>query len=797
MLWLCGGALAICLMMIAGLIAMVLWFGLGTFWPGPLVQVKLHDGTTLLGEVTRAERYDISAQAIDNLDADLAGTLRARADEEGRVRSTRRLLRTENYELTNRHFHWVSDFEEIPGSTTEPEWAILIERIKSGRFYGEPTSFVLEQVRSEPAEERQLRQIVQFFQANRFRLNENEQNELDRALPAIEQQLAELRGKNAADFLASFAANDGRRIEAVVDGGQTVTLAEVKSDEHTVTAIREIWEGASDAWAQLQKHHAPVRLRDRERVELEKHDLGNANRKLEDARLAVRQAELDHQFAILPAARDLRQLRDEMLALESAKVDVQGTAEDIRQQLNAASPLAKLAENIAAQVLADIDQQIAAPAQASDEIWADIDQLEPAARQSIEVFLSATATANKEAAKIQQEIDSIKDDNARYQLSMTTSTEQSKMLPLAEIVRAVPANQLSTGARLKTYLSRWYEFLVAEPREANSEGGVMPAIWGTVAMTMIMSLIVVPFGVLAALYLREYAKGGAVVSAVRISINNLAGVPSIVFGVFGLGFFCYIIGGFVDGGAQIQMPPARWWLLLIALTIFAIGAFSLSLQSLTRVGRSASSRGRFLGAIAGILWLLATLAFIVVVASTPYFSGFFAATLPNPTFGKGGLLWASLTLALLTLPVVIVATEEALSAVPNSLREGSYACGGSKWQTIRRIVLPHAMPGIMTGMILAMARGAGEVAPLMLVGAVKMAPELPVDASFPFVHAERSFMHLGFHIYDLGFQSQNSEAAKPMVFTTTLLLILIIAVMNLLAIMLRARLKRRFKGAEF
>ena len=214
-----------------------------------------------------------------------------------------------------------------------------------------------------------------------------------------------------------------------------------------------------------------------------------------------------------------------------------------------------------------------------------------------------------------------------------------------------------------------------------------------------MSLVVVPFGVLAALYLREYAKGGPIVSAVRIAINNLAGVPSIVFGVFGLGFFCYIVGASID-------------------------------------------------------------------------ELFFEAELAdNPTFGTGGLLWASLTLALLTLPVVIVATEEALAAVPNSMREGSYACGASKWQTIRRIVLPRAMPGIMTGMILAMARGAGEVAPLMLVGAVKLAPELPVDGVFPFVHPERSFMHLGFHIYDLGFQSQNSEAAKPMVYTTTLLLI--------------------------
>jgi ABC-type phosphate transport system permease subunit len=152
---------------------------------------------------------------------------------------------------------------------------------------------------------------------------------------------------------------------------------------------------------------------------------------------------------------------------------------------------------------------------------------------------------------------------------------------------------------------------------------------------------------------------------------------------------------------------------------------------------------------------------------------------------------------LLTLPVVIVATEEALSAVPNSLREGSYACGAGKWQTIRRIVLPHALPGIMTGMILAMARGAGEVAPLMLVGAVKLARELPVDGHFPFLHADRSFMHLGFHIYDLGFQSQNSEAAKPMVFTTTLLLIVIVAVLNIAAVWLRSRLRTRFTSSAF
>ena len=161
------------------------------------------------------------------------------------------------------------------------------------------------------------------------------------------------------------------------------------------------------------------------------------------------------------------------------------------------------------------------------------------------------------------------------------------------------------------------------------------------------------------------------------------------------------------------------------------------------------------------------------------------------------MLWASLTLALLTLPVVIVATEEALAAVPGSMREGSYACGASKWQTMRRIVLPRAGPGIMTGMVLAMARGAGEVAPLMLVGAVKLAPELPMDGQFPFLHPDRSFMHLGFHIYDVGFQSQNSQAAQPLVFTTTLLLIAIVLVLNVTAIWVRSRLRRKFSSDKF
>jgi phosphate transport system permease protein len=307
---------------------------------------------------------------------------------------------------------------------------------------------------------------------------------------------------------------------------------------------------------------------------------------------------------------------------------------------------------------------------------------------------------------------------------LADASGREKELPLSTLTRFYPANDLGLLGKLGVYLGRWAEFLTDEPREANTEGGVLPAIFGTAAMTLLMVLVVTPFGVVTALYLREYARQGRLVSIVRISVNNLAGVPSIVYGVFGLGFFAYTLGVRID-------------------------------------------------------------------------ELFYSARLPSPTFGTGGLLWASLTLALLTVPVVIVATEEALAAVPRSVREGSLACGASKWQTIRRVVLPQAMPGIMTGLILAMARGAGEVAPLMLVGVVKLAPELPVDGAFPFVHLERSFMHLGFHIYDVGFQSRNSEAGKPMVFVTTLLLIGLIFAMNVSAIWFRARLKRRFAGSQF
>jgi len=348
-----------------------------------------------------------------------------------------------------------------------------------------------------------------------------------------------------------------------------------------------------------------------------------------------------------------------------------------------------------------------------------------------EDFKRMEARIEDTAARLKQEYDHLAAEAAgvralddKITITLKEIGGREKELKLSEIVRMYPANDLGLLDKLGIYFSRWGEFLTDDPREANTEGGVLPAIFGTFAMTLLMALLVAPFGVITALYLREYAKQGRLVSIVRISVNNLAGVPSIVYGVFGLGFFAYILGGGID-------------------------------------------------------------------------AMFYPERLPSPTFGTGGLLWSALTLALLTVPVVIVATEEAISAVPRSMREGSLACGASKWQTIRNIVLPRAMPGILTGLILAMARGAGEVAPLMLVGVVKLAPALPIDGFFPYIHLERSFMHLGFHIYDVGFQSRNSEAGKPMVFVTTLLLIGLIFVMNIGAIIVRNRLKRRFIGSQF
>lgn len=329
----------------------------------------------------------------------------------------------------------------------------------------------------------------------------------------------------------------------------------------------------------------------------------------------------------------------------------------------------------------------------------------------------------KEYETLEQELGELYTRLRSDAVIVTTVDGQELEFPMSAIVDAYRPNQMNLVGKLGHFFHNAWKFIADDPREANTEGGIFPAIFGTVLMVLLMSVFVTPLGVVAAVYLKEYARQGVFTRFIRIAVNNLAGVPSIVYGVFGLGFFVYTLGG-----------------------------------SLDRL--------------------------------------FFPEALPAPTFGTGGLFWASLTLALLTLPVVIVSTEEGLSRIPRSIREGSMALGATQWETLWRTVLPMASPGIMTGLILAVARAAGEVAPLMLVGVVKLAPALPLDGNAPFLHLDRKFMHLGFHIYDVGFQSPNVEAARPLVYATALLLVVVIVLLNLVAIQVRNRLSERYRGLE-
>ena len=308
---------------------------------------------------------------------------------------------------------------------------------------------------------------------------------------------------------------------------------------------------------------------------------------------------------------------------------------------------------------------------------------------------------------------------------VTVRDMRGELVPLniSNILDANLPNQMGIFSKFTHWLSAMGSFVIDDPREANTEGGVFPAIFGTIFMVMLMAVIVTPFGVVAAIYMHEYAKKGIATKFIRIAVINLAGVPSVVYGVFGLGFFVYILGGSID---DLFYPEAS----------------------------------------------------------------------PSPVFGSPGVLWSALTLAILTLPVVIVSTEEGLSRIPMALRQGSLALGATKAETLWKVVVPMASPAIMTGLILAVARAAGEVAPLMLVGVVKMAPSLPLDTNFPFLHLERKFMHLGFHIYDVGFQSPNVEAARPLVFASSFLLVTVIIGLNITAIGIRNHLREKYRSLE-
>jgi phosphate transport system permease protein len=292
---------------------------------------------------------------------------------------------------------------------------------------------------------------------------------------------------------------------------------------------------------------------------------------------------------------------------------------------------------------------------------------------------------------------------------------------IGEAVEVLRPNAMGPLDRTGVFLRHLFAFVSTAPDASNLSGGVLPALVGTVTLVLLMSVLVMPFGIATAVYLHQ--RRGPGMRIVRAAIDTLAGVPAIVYGVLGLGLFVHGIGGDID----------RW---------------------------------------------------------------FHADRLPMPTFGSGGLLWAALTLALLTLPVVVVSVEQGLARIPASLRAGSLALGATPEETLWRLLLPAARPAVLTGLVLAIARAAGSVAPLMLVGMVKLAPASPLDGAFPYLHPSRQFMHLGFAVYDAALASPDAIRGVPRAYACAMLLVGVVIALNLSAILLRNRLRDRYRALE-
>lgn len=879
-IWFTGGMLAICLAMIASLMTLILAAGLPTFWPQPVDWLTLRSGELNVGELQSVQATKPKSNVRSASD-DGAVPLHSTSGGTQNSAGTSFYYRTENFDLSNEHYRWFTPAELQPEGIARVPEVTLVERMEWGFLYGFPLR-IQERLGNEEFYQRELvgqdyESLLQQMNAAGATATSGNSEAMQIATDAMRKLMAQERNESLR-----------RQLRLVTDG---VVQVQVVDTEHWQSAqdlsseslLREVQIVTVDRKQQLQRlsQILPRVAAQRRQLNRLKYRLSKLDAQINQARVAVRQAELDSN-SVLPLLLDeshhlIEQLvqqdvqrsqvenakqimqttlepteRDKVLewlegyvqgALEEQRTAIEAQLIAWRQPLDASPQILKNAVSLYEQryrdVLAkkyplqsEIDRLKATLAQGDFVVAVPnrAQRLEAVAnsdgRLIVDGQLAADIVSRLEVLGLKVKANSARQMSVQGAASLVSFEDAQQLthvlcavdtkyardaspaiwllhehvVPLEQLVRVVAVNELSMLEKFSVYFSRWKEFLAEEPREANTLGGVFPAICGTIAMTFFMTIAVVPFGVLAALYLREYTRGGPIVSIIRISINNLAGVPSIVYGVFGFSFFCMTIGSFIDGGPAgagfVPWPSGIWFGALGIAAILGTVAFFLSFLG-SGPAHLRSPVARWFSTLALFLWLGCLLAIIGLIAKSPFFEGFYAAHLPNPTFGKGGLLWAALTLSLLTLPVVIVATEEALAAVPNSLREGSLACGASKWQTIRRIVLPHARPGILTGAILAMARGAGEVAPLMLVGALPNAPELPLDGEFPFFHGSRNFMHLGYQIYSLGFQSQNSEAAKPMVFTCTLLLIAIVAALNISAIFLRSRLRRRFQGNQF
>ncbi|HZW08048.1 MAG TPA: ABC transporter permease subunit [Phycisphaerales bacterium] len=780
MVWLTGAALAVCAVMVVALLASVVIGGSRAFWPRPIVRVTAAAddgvvGPAFLAMAVREESYDPDPEERKQIDAAAsAGTLPSGAlDADGRP--VRRLYRVGNRDFGEPAFVWRSLWRITAVET--PVEATLLEREEWGVWQGVPKALV-----------REVRTPL----------------------------------TGPADAVRpTEGAGDGR-VERSVD----------QSNDKPVVVERTLWDSSPAAvMAEFDRRHPGAR-EVAERIHSLKVDrMGSINRRIEAERLRVAAAEIglarDQQGdgrALFPASMGSARAAVSIGAGVAGLLCLVAAVRRVRasrpiepgflpppQPARVTVTVALLVTGLVGVLLCLVEGPWHGSAMTPERL-ASVKAESQAAVERL----------NAEYASVQSEVALLEASDAQWRLVVTDPatgrfaperpTEAERPMRLSQVVRAVQPNTLGLAGKVGVYLARWGEFAGGQPRDANTEGGIFPVIVGTVTLTILLSVVVVPLGVVAALYLREYARQGPLTSSLRIAINNLAGVPSIVYGVFGLGFFCYTLGSFIDtgsgidGGARVSAGPIEgravvlWWAGVAAFAAVVVGAVLLGLLSKPKPGRREESRQRWMARGAFAVWVVAAAGAIALIASTPYFHGLFEAKSRSgggPTMGTKGMLWSAVTLALLTLPLVIVATEEAIAAVPRTVREASLGCGATKWQTIQRVVLPRAMPGIMTGAILAMARGAGEVAPLMLVGAVKHTESLPVDGDAPFLHLDRPFMHLGFHIYDVGFQSQDSEAARPLVWCTTLLLLCVVVSLNATAVRIRTRLRKKFLGEAF
>lgn len=781
MVWLTGGALALCGIMVVTLLAVVLVGGSKTFWPQPIYSVVAADDDgvmrpAFLAMVVRDEAYEPSPKERAEIDAAKAKDALPVGAINSEGKPVRRMYRAGNKDFSGAPFVWRSLWRVK--SQTVAENATLLEREDWGVWIGIPTAVVREQ-----------------------------------RIP--------LAG-TAASVVATEGAGDGR-IERKVEGtdGKQVVIERTFWDSTPAAVMAKFNDQQRSAAAVAERIHA---IKDIE--------MGSINRRIDAERLRVTGAEIELARAVQSGGSG--QLLPASLGWIKTAVSLAAGVLSVAclvflvTRLRAVKPIeqgflpppqpARLTFNAALLTFGCMGLLfclLEGPWHGSHMTVQKLEGIKQQAQASVDALNAQYQTVQKEVAELEAQDAQwrvVVTDPATNRFAPQRPTDPETPLRMSQVVRAVQPNALSLTDKLGLYFARWWEFVSAQPRDANTAGGIFPVIVGTVTLTLLLSVVVVPLGVIAALYLREYARQGPLTSMLRIAINNLAGVPSIVYGVFGLGFFCYTLGSFVDTGSGVDpasnwsLGPvsgravAMWWIGGLALAVVVIGAVLMGMLAKPAPGKREGARERWMARCAFTIWISAAIGAVALLAGTPYFHGFFEAKSLSgggPTMAAKGMLWSAVTLALLTLPLVIVATEEAIAAVPRTVREASLGCGATKWQTIQRVVLPRAMPGIMTGAILAMARGAGEVAPLMLVGAVKLAPALPLDGDAPFLHLDRPFMHLGFHVYDVGFQSPDSEAARPLVWCTTLLLIVVVVSLNATAIRVRTGLRKKFLGEAF